>query len=269
MKNTILILTFFVLTLSVKAELLSKITPEGTGYMVDYAGADKANVIFFHGFGERGNGTTDLNKIKAVYFFKDFYQKNIGKYNFYFPQYPSTASGWGMRACLFYDRILSDYSFNGNILITGHSAGGTGVMAVLYYLNDNGKPMPTAAHVVAGEGDYKAVMRMAANCPPLRLSVGDRDNSITTQDGKTIYQKMQSLYTWLAKKPDWKVYAGVGHGSDVIAYSIADDLAGWFKQYCTSTAPPPLSTVETLYRDADSTLIFKTSSGQTITFKKQ
>lgn len=228
--------------------LESKMTPAGTGYLMDFAGNDRAPLIYLHGDGESGNGTTDLNKIKNVAFFKKLYAQYQGKFNFFAPQYPSTSHGWATRGTDFIEFVLANYIQEDEYFLTGHSAGAGGVMFALNYFNafnlDNPtlpkKRMPRACSVVAGGSDYKPTIRLNGNydCTQIRLSVGSKDSIVTSQDKKTIYQKMQSIYTWLNKAPVWIEYPGIGHGSDQYAYDKADGLAEWFLSKVARTPVP-------------------------------
>lgn len=220
--------------------MITQKTPSGIGYLEHYNGPDKPLKIYLHGDGESGNGESDLQKIMRVAFCSKFFNANKDRFNFLIPQYPAGVHGWGKLGVEFWNFAGSNYKYDGREYISGHSAGGKGVMYLLSTLNSAGQKLPTAAAVVAGEADYKATLPLVGKIP-VKLFVGDRDTTITTQDKRTILQKMQSLQTWL-KTPaaDYREYPGVGHGSDSKAYDAAEGLADWFLSKGTAVVPPEI-----------------------------
>lgn len=223
-------------------ELISKYSPENVPYYESYLGPSFPHKIYLHGDGQSGDGTTNtLSKIQQVAFFKKFYQQHKDKFNIFMPQYKSTSHGWGELGNRFVDFVLAKYPYDGRYYLSGHSSGGRGVMYTTNYMDYFKKNLPTACAVIAGESDYKGTITLIGKVP-IKLFVGDPDNTKTDASGKTVYQKMVSTKTWLYGEkyegPMWKVYPGVGHGSDNNAYDASEGLAEWFLSQGKPVEPP-------------------------------
>lgn len=253
MKNIISVLLILVVFTTTAHPQIPKYSDNGTPYLEHYIGENYPLVIYLHGSGQSGNGTiATLDKLKTVPFFTKFFNENKTKFNILAPQYPSTQSGFGELGNKFFDFVRAKYKYDGRDYLTGHSAGGKGTMSICAYLYFGNKPLPTAVAVIAGESDYKATWPMAGKLVA-RLYVGDKDNTITSSDGKTIYQKMQSMKNWLYGDKyageNWKVFPGVGHGSDNNAYSSSEKLADWFLSNGKPKDPvpePPVNPVDSI-----------------------
>lgn len=255
----------------------AKYSPDGVPYYESYLGPSYPTLIYLHGNGQSGDGTINtLTKIKQVAFYTKLYQSNKTRFNIFMPQYKSSSNGWGDLGIRFVDFILENYTYDGRYYLTGHSSGGKGSMHVTSYMFANNKKLPTGVAVVAGEADYKATLPLAGKVK-VKLLVGDRDNTITTQDKKTIFEKMTSIRNWLyGDKYEgdlWRKYPGVGHGSDTYAYDTNEGLAAWFlslgvpKEPAPPTPPVKRDSLISLYMVGDS-LYYHFQSGTTLIIAK-
>lgn len=232
----ILLVAFLVLTFSVSAQV-AKVTTDGNKipYYESYIGDDKPILIYLHGDGQSGNGTTDyLSKIRSVSFYTKFYQAHKDKFNIFMPQYPSTQHGWNDKSIgiNFFRFVMNNYKSDGRVYLTGHSSGGRGTNTIAHMALKEGLTV-TAIAVVAGAGERYDDTRSFSAKIPQYIFVGSSDGTVNG------LSQNKQLYNWYKQgggSPEYLEYAGIGHGSDALAYA-GDALAKWFLSKGTPTVP--------------------------------
>lgn len=240
MKKLIAILIFLTVCMhgcTILYAQVAKMTTDGNKipYYESYIGSDKPILIYLHGDGQSSNGTIEgLSKIKYVSFYTKFFQAHKDKFNIFMPQYPSTQHGWNDKniGINFFRFVMNNYRSDGRVYLTGHSSGGRGTNTIAHQALKEGLTV-TAIAVVAGAGEYYESTRLYSAKIPQYIFVGSNDGTVNG------LKQNQQLYNWYRQgggNPDYLEYAGVGHGSDGLAYA-GDALAKWFLSKGTPVTP--------------------------------
>lgn len=244
-------------------ELISKLSPQRTPFYESYIGPDKPILIYWHGDGQSGDRTTNtLSKIKSVAFFTKFYVAHKDKFNIFMPQYPATQHGWNNNVGIdFFKFVAENYKYDGRVYFTGHSSGGRGTNTIAHQAIKLGYNI-TAIAVVAGAGEVYSDTRTYTAKIPQYIFVGSNDGTVNG-----ISQNKQ-LYKWYKDgggSPEYLEYAGVGHGSDQLAYA-GDNLAKWFLSKGTPTIPVLKDNLKSSFF-SEGFLYVELESGKVLRFK--
>lgn len=244
---------------ALNAQQVPRVTPSGIGYLEylpkDYKTTTKTYplLIFLHGSGEVGNGTTDINKVKSNGPPRLIQAGHDMCFNgecfiVISPQLAPHKGGWwpDVQKAL-YEHILANYRIDKNrIYLTGLSLGGQGVYIGLAETPD----IFAAGVVVCGFGNSQSSNIAKRNIPVWALH-GDKDGTIKYGDGWTEFMRTQ----WYAKdflkkeiaEQKWTQYVGVGHNAWDKAYTtdhsaqdpnIYEWLLSKTKGIPTPTEPP-------------------------------
>jgi predicted peptidase len=186
-------------------------------------------LIFLHGSGEKGNGTTEVNRVlvhgppKLV--------KNGRAFPFIIisPQLPSSQGGWpvGLVDELI-ARARTAYRVDPTrIYVTGLSMGGYGTWAYA-----QARPNVVAAVVpIAGAGNPGSACAMK-NVPAWALH-GDADNTVDESGSINMVNAINACSPGPAVTAKLTIYPGVGHDSWTRTYdgSAGHDIYQWLLQY--------------------------------------
>ncbi len=187
-------------------------------------------LVFLHGSGEKGNGTTELSRVsvhgppKLVKNGRDFPFVIIS------PQLPSSQGGWptGLVDELI-TKAIADYHIDTTrIYVTGLSLGGFGTWA---YARAN--PGRVAAVVpIAGGGSTGTAV-----CPmrdvPVWAFHGDADGTVNVSSTTNSVNALNACSPPPAVVPKLTIYPGVGHDSWSRTYdgSAGHDIYTWLLTY--------------------------------------
>lgn len=186
-------------------------------------------LIFLHGSGEKGNGTSDLNKIlihgppKLV--------KNGRAFPFIIisPQLPASQGGWPVNLVdELIARAKAAYRVDTTrIYVTGLSMGGYGAWA--YAVT---RPTVVAAVVpIAGAGSTGQACVMK-NVPTWAFH-GDADNTVNQSGSINMVNAINACSPAPSVAAKLTIYPGVGHDSWTRTYdgSAGHDIYSWLLQY--------------------------------------
>lgn len=186
-------------------------------------------LIFLHGSGEKGNGTTELNKIlihgppKLV--------KNGRRFPFIIisPQLPTSQGGWPVNLVdELIARAKAAYRVDTTrIYVTGLSMGGYGTWAYA-----TSRPNVVAAVVpIAGAGSTGQACAMK-NVPTWAFH-GDADGTVNVSGSVNMVNAMKACTPAGSPEPKLTIYPGVGHDSWTRTYdgSAGHDIYEWLLQY--------------------------------------
>lgn len=186
-------------------------------------------LVFLHGSGEKGNGTTELSRVlvhgppKLV---------NGGR-NFPFiiisPQLPASQGGWPVNLVdELIARAKTDYRVDTTrIYITGLSMGGYGTWAYAV-----ARPTKIAAVVpIAGAGSNGQACLMKD--VPTWAFHGDADGTVNVSGSVTMVNAINACAPAPAVAAKLTIYQGVGHDSWTRTYdgTAGHDVFAWMLQY--------------------------------------
>lgn len=247
------------------ANMTSKMAPSGLGYLEylpsDYQTSGKKYplMIFLHGLGERGNGTTDLYKVATHGPPKHI--KNGHKMTFTVdgvaqtfivisPQLSTSQGNWYTSIV---DGIvnyaISNYRVDTcKVYLTGLSLGGNGTWNYAYSSN-NSKNKFAAIASIAGWGSSTYGCTISSRKIPVWAFHGDADKTIGISRQQAMIDAINNCTNPVANpKALFSIYPGVGHNSWDRAYSTDHtyhnpNLYEWFLQNskCTVTNKAPLA----------------------------
>lgn len=196
-----------------------KITSSGIGYLEhlppDYKTSTKTYplIIFLHGAGEVGNGTTELYKVKGVGIPKLIQAgadmcSNGECFIVISPQLPAGKGGWWPDVQKgIYDHVLANYRVDkSRIYLTGLSLGGNGVYMGLAETAD----IFAAGVVVAGFGNSKACNIAARNIPVWAFH-GEKDATIKYGDGLTEFNRISWCDVKTTGELKWTMFKDAPH----------------------------------------------------------
>lgn len=180
-------------------------------------------VIFFHGQGERGNGTTELAKIANLgppKFVRDGY-----KFPFILisPQLKSVYSNW---PTWYMDEVVEHVRSYlrvdpARIYITGLSLGGGGAWEYGYTF-----PQKVAA-LVPVCGGYNTVSKaciLATNNIPIWASHGDKDTVVPMSRTTNMINAINACVPAISPAPIYTIYPNVAHNAWDFAYRTDNSL---------------------------------------------
>ncbi|HEY3403398.1 MAG TPA: alpha/beta hydrolase-fold protein [Ohtaekwangia sp.] len=192
-------------------------------------------LVFLHGKGERGNGTTDLGRVLNTgipNLIKNNQWKGKTKYPMIVvsPQYhPVDGKGadnnWGEyhpeELKGFIEHVVNTYRINNKrIYLTGLSHGGTGAIDYLMMQDDATSHVAAAVPVAAYGYGTPNITYYKANNTPIWIFVGQSDwsNFTTCTNFITRYNAQIPIPDFKAK---YTVYPGVGHESWTRTYNLS------------------------------------------------
>jgi predicted peptidase len=186
-------------------------------------------MIFLHGSGEKGNGTTELNKVlihgppKLV--------KSGRRFPFIVisPQLPASQGGWSVGLVdELIARAKAAYRVDTTrIYLTGLSMGGYGTWGYA-----TARPNVVAAVVpIAGSGSTGQACNMK-NVPTWAFH-GDADNTVNESGSINMVNAIKACTPAGAVEPKLTIYPGVGHDSWTRSYdgTAGHDIYQWLLQY--------------------------------------
>ncbi|WKN42320.1 PA14 domain-containing protein [Tunicatimonas pelagia] len=195
----------------------------------NYNSSDKFPVlIFLHGIGEKGNGTTQLNRVLRVGPPKEI---NDGRDFPFIVISPQRFNGWwGADAVKFYvDYIVENYNIDEDrIYLTGISSGGHGVWAYSAKYPDK----VAAAVPIAGSGVGQNYCELAKI--PVWAFHGENDRTVAPSNSITPIQEINKCSDVVEAK--LTLYPGVGHNSWSRTYSgsAGHDIYSWMLSHSKS-----------------------------------
>lgn len=186
-------------------------------------------LIFLHGSGEKGNGTTELSRVlvhgppKLVNGGRDFPFVIIS------PQLPASQGGWSVGLIdELIARAKADFRVDTTrIYVTGLSMGGFGTWG--YAL---ARPNVVAAVVpIAGAGNPGAACTMKT--VPVWAFHGDADGTVNVSGSVDMINALNGCTPAPPVTPKLTIYPGVGHDSWTRTYdgSAGHDIYAWMLQY--------------------------------------
>ena len=187
-------------------------------------------LVFLHGSGEKGNGTTELTRVsvhgppKLVKNGRDFPFVIIS------PQLPSSQGGWptGLVDELI-TRAIADYRIDTTrIYVTGLSLGGFGTWAYA-----RAKPGRVAAVVPIAGGGSTGTAVCAMRDVPVWAFHGDADGTVNVSSSTNSVNALNACSPPPAVAPKLTIYPGVGHDSWSRTYdgSAGHDIYAWLLTY--------------------------------------
>lgn len=186
-------------------------------------------MIFLHGSGEKGNGTTELNRVLVHGPPKLVKNGRALPFIIISPQLPSSQGGWpvGLVDELI-ARAKAAYRVDTTrIYVTGLSMGGYGTWSYA-----TSRPNVVAAVVpIAGAGNNGAACTMK-NVPTWAFH-GDADGTVNYSGSVNMVNAIKACSPAAAVEPKITIYPGVGHDSWTRTYdgSAGHDIYTWLLQY--------------------------------------
>ncbi len=186
-------------------------------------------LIFLHGSGEKGNGTTELNRVLVHGPPKLINAGQALAFITISPQLPSAQGGWSVGLIdELIARARADYRVDTTrIYVTGLSMGGYGTWA--YAL---ARPNVVAAVVpIAGAGNLGAACAMK-NVPAWAFH-GEADGTVSDSGSVQMVRAINACLPGPAVAAKLTLYPGVGHDSWTRTYdgTAGHDVFGWMLQY--------------------------------------
>jgi len=206
-------------------------------------GQTRPLLVFFHGLGENGNGTTDLPDVTKNGPPKIIKQDNWPSDRPFIvlsPQHPGGGchSPGEIKAFLNHAMITYDVDVT-RIYLTGLSCGGIGIWN---YLGNETDSVVAAAVPICGDG--KGAWNKAG-CDLGNVALwafhGDADNTVDVSGTDVPIDNLLSQCT-PAKEVKKTIYPGVGHNSWSQTYNLAagHDIYAWLLEHeNTGVTPPP------------------------------
>lgn len=182
-------------------------------------------LVFLHGSGEKGNGTTELNRVRVHGPPRLVHEGREFPFIVVSPQLPSSQGGWssGLVKQLI-DTLQTRFRVDASrIYITGLSLGamGTWNFAVAH-------PTVAAAVVpIAGSGNPGNACTMRS--VPVWAFHGDADGTVNISGSRSMIDALNACVPQPSATPRFTVYPGVGHDSWTRTYngSAGHDIYAW------------------------------------------
>jgi predicted peptidase len=186
-------------------------------------------LIFLHGAGEKGNGTTELSRV-LVHGPPKLVQAGVAlPFIVISPQLPASQGGWpvGLVDELI-ARARADYRVDTTrVYVTGLSMGGYGTWAYAI-----ARPTVVAAVVpIAGAGSTGQACQMRD--VPVWAFHGDADGTVGVSGSIDMVNALNACRPAPSVTPQLTIYPGVGHDSWTRTYdgSAGHDIFAWLLQY--------------------------------------
>ncbi|HEY3402385.1 MAG TPA: gliding motility-associated C-terminal domain-containing protein, partial [Ohtaekwangia sp.] len=255
-----------------------KVSVRGRGYLEclppDYATSGSKLypcIIFLHGSGERGNGTTEINKVTAWGTPK--FIKNGAKMCFTVngveecfivlsPQQTTNRFGWGVDVIPYVKDMLAAYRIDPDRLyITGLSMGGDGSWDTSYDAA-NTPNLYAALAPVSCKGDYNGAKVTASKKIAVWAFHGDADTTVPVSNGQRPVNGMLSVGANPA--PIFTLVAGGNHGGSTWdkVYSPTHTYynPNMYEWFLTKKRAPTTPTPPTVNAGVDKTIVLPTTS---------
>lgn len=190
-------------------------------------------LVFLHGSGEKGNGTTELNRVRVHGPPRLVHEGRELPFIVVSPQLPTSQGGWssGLVKQLI-DTLQARFRIDASrIYVTGLSLGamGTWSFAVAH---------PTvAAAVVPIAGSGSAGSACAMRNVPVWAFHGDADGVVNISGSRSMVDALNACVPQPTTPPRFTVYAGVGHDSWTRTYngSAGHDIYAWLLSHRRTT----------------------------------
>lgn len=186
-------------------------------------------LIFLHGSGEKGNGTTELNRVKVHGPPKLIEQERALPFLVISPQLPSSSGGWpsGLVKELI-DSARGRFRIDTTrIYVTGLSMGGFGS----WYFAAAYPEIPAAIVPIAGAGPNASACTMKD--VPVWAFHGDADGTVNYSGSTSMVAALNACSPAPGVMPKLTIYPGVGHDSWTRTYdgSAGHDIYSWLLNY--------------------------------------
>ncbi len=186
-------------------------------------------LIFLHGTGEKGNGTTELNRVLVHGPPKLINQGTDLPFIVVSPQLPASQGGWSVNHI---DELIARAKAESRvdttrIYVTGLSLGGFGTWAYAV-----ARPAVVAAVVaIAGAGNPGQACQMRD--VPVWAFHGDADGTVNVSGSINMINALNACTPAPAVTPKLTIYPGVGHDSWTRTYdgSAGHDIYSWLLSY--------------------------------------
>lgn len=206
----------------------------GRKYLSDFKSDSLPTVVYLHGSGQRG---TDLEKIKQTPFYKLWYAVFKDDFNFFFPLQSATFAGWensigGYPSGAHFVREMITLHTLTKVIVTGHSAGGTGETLAFLQSQIRGFA-PCSGRALS----YSRIKQCGALDIPVLIHHGTLDTA-----KPNMYSAGVQMKNWLIEgggEPEFVSLTGVGHGSDSYAYKPTSRLKAWIDEIFEDEVVPP------------------------------
>ncbi|MCC7004118.1 MAG: dienelactone hydrolase family protein [Gemmatimonadaceae bacterium] len=182
-------------------------------------------LVFLHGSGEKGNGTTELNRVRVHGPPRLVHEGREFPFIVVSPQLPTSQGGWssGLVKQLI-DTLQSRFRVDASrIYVTGLSLGAMGTWSFAL-----AHPTVAAAVVpIAGSGNPGSACNMR-NVPVWAFH-GDNDGTVNISGSRSMIDALNACVPQPGETPRFTVYAGVGHDSWTRTYSgsAGHDVYAW------------------------------------------
>ncbi len=186
-------------------------------------------LVFLHGSGEKGNGTTELSRVlthgppKLVAAGRRFPFLIVS------PQLPSTSGGWPPQLVReLIDTTRAHFPIDSTrVYVTGLSMGGYGTWAFAISYPQ----VPAAVVPIAGAGDTSRACAMRD--VPVWAFHGDADGTVNVSGSIDMVNAIAACSPPPTVAPLLTIYPGVGHDSWTRTYdgSAGHDIYGWLLGY--------------------------------------
>ncbi|MFA0963896.1 PA14 domain-containing protein [Roseivirga sp. BDSF3-8] len=211
-------------------------------------------MIFLHGLGERGNGTTELSKVTYNG------PPNLAQKGWDFPfiiispQLPGSQGGWwGGITDEVVNYVYAHYPVDrSRLYVTGLSLGGNGT-----YIYASSFPEKVAAAVpVAAWGPTHNACNMKDI--PTWAFHGDKDWTINIDRGQAMVNAINNC----GGNAKFTIYPGVGHNSWTRTYdkSAGHDVYSWLMQHSRGATTQPVNYPPTVNAGADKSMTLPSNS---------
>jgi len=182
-------------------------------------------LVFLHGSGEKGNGTTELNRVRVHGPPRLVHEGREFPFIVVSPQLPSSQGGWssGLVKQLI-DTLQSRFRVDASrIYVTGLSLGAMGTWSFAL-----AHPTVAAAVVpIAGSGNPGSACAMR-NVPVWAFH-GDADGTVNISGSRSMIDALNACVPQTSTTPRFTIYPGVGHDSWTRTYSgsAGHDIYAW------------------------------------------
>ena len=186
-------------------------------------------LIFLHGSGEKGNGTTELSRVKVHGPPKLIDQGRELPFLVISPQLPSSSGGWpaGLVKELIDSARVRFRVDTTRIYVTGLSMGGYGS----WYFAAAYPDIPAAVVPIAGAGPSGSACTMKD--VPVWAFHGDADGTVNVSGSVSMVAAINACSPGPSVVPKLTIYPGVGHDSWTRTYdgSAGHDIYTWMLGY--------------------------------------
>jgi hypothetical protein len=186
-------------------------------------------LIFLHGSGEKGNGTTELSRVKVHGPPKLIEQRRALPFLVISPQLPTSSGGWpaGLVKELIDSARVRFRVDTTRIYVTGLSLGGFGA----WYFAAAYPAIPAAIVPIAGAGPNGSACAMKD--VPVWAFHGDADGTVNYSGSTSMVAALNACSPGPSVTPKLTIYPGVGHDSWTRTYdgSAGHDIYSWLLSY--------------------------------------